>query len=173
MFKRILVPVDGTAGSESAVPYALDLAESLDADVVVCYVITTPITPQSAGEERDAARYVMGRIAEKFRQAGVVARTQVRRGEPAAEIKKAAVEWDVDAIVMATRSRRRLEKLVLGSVADAIVRDSRLPVLLVSSRKRLKRAASKPQTLALPTRNQEEGIRSVMRRVAGDRFATF
>ena len=45
-----------------------------------------------------------------------------------------AAEWNVDAIVMATRSLRRVQKLVLGSVADIVVRDSRLPVLLVSSR---------------------------------------
>ncbi len=138
MFRRILVPFDGTSGSEKAIPYALELAQALNAEVVICHVITAPVTPNSSGQKRDATQYVT-RIAQRFRVAGVAAKTRVRRGDPSLEINKAAVDWDIDAIVMATRSRRRLEKLMLGSVADAVVRDSRLPVLLVSSRQRLKR----------------------------------
>jgi nucleotide-binding universal stress UspA family protein len=133
MFKRILVPVDGSVGSERAVPYAIGLAKALDTEVIVCHVITSPVTPNAAHEERDAAQYVT-QVAERFRQAGVAVKTLVRRGEPGMEIKRAAVDWNVDAIVMATRSRQRLQKLMLGSVADVIVRESRLPVLLVSSK---------------------------------------
>ncbi len=132
MFQRILLPIDGTADSEKAVPYALGLAQSLGAEVVVCCVIPTPLTPNSPNEERDTAKYV-GRIAQRFRSAGLDVKTHVRRGEPAREIEKAALESNADAIVMATRSRQRLQKLMLGSVADLVVRDSQLPVLLVSS----------------------------------------
>ena len=106
----------------------------------VCHVITTPIAPGSSTEERNAAKYIE-RIAERFRAKGVTTRTLVRRGEAPLEINKAAAEWNVDAVVMATRSRQRLQKLVLGSVADIVVRDSRLPVLLVSSRRKLKQTA--------------------------------
>jgi len=140
MFRRILIPVDGTAGSEKAVPYAVGLAQALDAEVVICHVINTPITPTAAEEERAAARYAT-KVAERIRSAEVAIKTQVRRGDPPTEIKKAAVHWNADAIVMATRGRQRVEKLVLGSVADAVVRDSHLPVLLVSSRQRLKRTS--------------------------------
>ena len=133
MFKRVLVPVDGSPGSERAVPYALGVAQALDAEVVVCYVLTTPITANSPSEERDASEYV-ARIAERFSSASVAAKMMVRRGDPPLEISKAAHEWNVDAIVMATRARRRLQKLMLGSVADAVVRDSKLPVLLVPAR---------------------------------------
>jgi len=140
MFRRILVPVDGTAGSEKAVPYALGLARALDAEVVVCHVVTTPLTPNAPGEERDGARYVT-KIAERFRTGGVATKTQLRRGDAPQEIKEAALDWNVDAIVMATRSRQHLERLMLGSVADAVVRDSRLPVLLVCSRQQLRRGA--------------------------------
>ena len=137
MFRRILVPVDGTAGSERAIPYALGLAHALDAEVVICHVISAPLTPNMANEERDAAEYV-GRIAGRFRAKRVVAKTLVRRGDPPLELNKAAIDWNVDAVVMATRSRQRLQKLVLGSVADVVVRESRLPVLLVSSRRKLR-----------------------------------
>jgi nucleotide-binding universal stress UspA family protein len=99
-----------------------------------------PLTPNWAGAKREAAQYVT-QIAQRFRAAGVTAKTQVRRGDPPLEINKAAVDWGVDAIVMATRSRRRLARLMLGSVAEAVVRDSQLPVLLVSSRRQLKQAS--------------------------------
>ncbi len=142
MFQRILVPVDGTARSERAVPYALGLAQSLGAEAIVCRILTTPLVPHSAAEEQDAAEYV-GRIGERFRAASVAAKAIVRRGDASREIRHAAIEWGADAIVMATRARRPLDKLVLGSVADVIVRESQLPVLLVSAQraKRLKRSA--------------------------------
>ncbi len=135
MFRRILVPVDGTPGSERAVSYARDLALAVDAEVIVCHVVTTPVAANVSSQATNAGQYV-AKIAHRFRGGGVATKTQVRRGDPALEIEKTAVEWNVDVVVMATRSRRRLQKLVLGSVADAIVRDSRLPVLLVSSRGR-------------------------------------
>ncbi len=134
MFKRILVPVDGSTGSEQAVPYARDLAKALDADVVICTVITMPAAPNSSSRDQEADTYV-NRIADRFRRKGITVKTQVSRGDAPYEIKKSAIKWNVDAIVMATRSRQRVQKLMLGSVADIIVRDSHLPVLLVSSRK--------------------------------------
>lgn len=139
MFQRILVPVDGSTGSEQAIPYAIGLAQALEAEIVVCHVLTTPVTPGSAAEEPAAAKYV-ARIAERFRAENVDTRTLVRRGDAPVEINKAATEWNVEAIVMATRSRQRVQKLMLGSVADVVVRDSRLPVLLVSSRRKLRKA---------------------------------
>lgn len=139
MFKRILVPVDGSSGSEQAVPYACDLAKALDAEVVVCTVITMPAAPNSSSREQEADTYI-NKIADRFRRRGITVKTQVSRGDAPYEIKKGAIAWNVDAIVMATRSRQRVQKLVLGSVADIIVRDSHLPVLLVSSRKSRRRA---------------------------------
>ena len=134
MFKTILIPVDGTTGSEQAVPYARDLAKALNAEVVVCTVITSPAAPNSSSREQEADTYV-NKVAEQFRRRGITVKTQVRRGKVPYEIRKGAVDWNVDAIVMATRSRQRVQKLLLGSVADTVVRDSQLPVLLISSRK--------------------------------------
>ena len=133
MFQRILVPVDSTPASELVIPYAIDLAKALDAEVVLCNVVTAPSGTNASNARKLAAQYVSD-ISRRFRDEGIAVKTQVRGGEPATAIRKTAVEWEVDAIVMATRSRRRFEKLMLGSVADAVVRDSHLPVLLVSSR---------------------------------------
>lgn len=140
MFRRILVPVDGTKGSETVIPYALELAEALDAEVLLCHVITTAQGAKTSGQRHQADQYVT-RIAKQFAAAGLTVKSRVSRGDPAVQIKTTALDWGVDAIVMATRSRRRVEKLMLGSVADAVVRDSRLPVLLVSSRRPLRQAS--------------------------------
>ena len=164
MFHRILVPVDGTTGSERAVPYALGLAKSLGAEAIICHVITTPVATNSSSERRDADQYTT-KIAQRFRSAGVSVKTQVRRGDAPAEIKKAAVDWNVDAIVMATRSRRRLEKLMLGSVADIVVSDSRLPVLLVSSRRKLKKVGERIASTP-PVEVQAKSVNRVLRRLA-------
>jgi nucleotide-binding universal stress UspA family protein len=135
MFRRILVPVDGSVHSEYAVSYAISLARAVDAEVIVCRVIPPQKSSTSSNDARSAERYVSG-VAQRFRDLDIVTKTQVRRGEPAMEIRRMAVDWEVDAIVMATRGRRRLAKLMLGSVAEAVVRDCRLPVLLVSTRRR-------------------------------------
>ena len=165
MFKRILVPVDGTPGSEKAVPYAIGLAEALDSELVVCHVVTGPEGTSSAGVKFDAARY-LSKVAQRVRTAGLAVRTQLRTGVPAFEINNAAMDYNIDAIVMATRSRRRLEKLMLGSVADAVVRDSRLPVLLVSSRKQLKRLRTEADLPTRTVRAQAASVRRVMLRLA-------
>ena len=139
MYRRIVVPVDGSAGSETAVPHALGLARAFQAEVIVCHVVTAAEGTKKADVPDGAAEYA-SRIAERFLTGGVAAKTDVRRGDPAFQIRKSAAAWGADAVVMATRSRRRVEKLVLGSVADEVVRDSRLPMLLVSARNRTKRA---------------------------------
>ena len=165
MFKRILVPVDGTSGSEKAVPYAMGLAKALDCEVIVCHVITTPPGASSSAVTHDAAQYA-NKVAGRVAAAGLAVKTQVRAGDPPIEISKAAADFNVDAIVMATRGRQRFEKLMLGSVADALVRDSRLPVLLVSSRKQLKRVATDPARQPRNVRMQATAVRRVMLRLA-------
>ena len=147
MYQRIVVPVDGSAGSETAVPHALGLAKAFDAEVIVCYVITTPEGAKKADPAHDAVDYLQ-RIAQRFRDAGVQAKTQLARGEPALQIRKTAQTFGVDAIVMATRSKRGVERLMLGSVADEVVRDSKLPVLLVSARNPRRATANVPSRAA-------------------------
>jgi nucleotide-binding universal stress UspA family protein len=132
MFTRVLVPVDGTASSEKVLPYAIDLAKKTGAEVVLCHVITGPLAANASSQPRYAVQYVED-VALGFASEGINVRTQIRRGDPAVEIRSTALDWDVDLIVMATRGRRRVTKLMLGSVADEVVRDSRLPVLLISS----------------------------------------
>jgi nucleotide-binding universal stress UspA family protein len=135
MFRKILLPIDRSARSRTAVPHASELAKSLGAEVLVLHVLTGPVTPSASAEEPEAADYVAG-VAKRLRKAGVKAKTRVQRGDAATGIRGAAIEWGADAVVMATRGRQGLQKLVLGSVAEAVVRDSHVPVLLISTRVR-------------------------------------
>jgi nucleotide-binding universal stress UspA family protein len=161
MFRRILVPLDGTAASEKAVPYAVELARLAQAQVVVCHVVESLGAVTAATERVSSAQYIE-EVADRLRASGVSAKTEVRRGDPSTELLKAAADCRVDAIVMATRSRRRVQKLMLGSVADVLVRDSRLPVLLVSSGRQLKKL--KP-TVSPSAIDQGVGVLRVMQRL--------
>jgi nucleotide-binding universal stress UspA family protein len=163
MLEKILVPIDGTAGSEKALPYAIGLARALGSELVLCHVTPSPGNQHTSPTTFSPRRYVNG-TAERLRALELKVSTVLPSGDPAVEINKAAVDCDADAIVMATRGRRRLEKLVLGSVADAVVRDSRLPVLLVSSRKQLRRGAWQDAAPASVTQLQSVSVGRMIRR---------
>ena len=69
-------------------------------------------------------------VAPRFDDDGISISVEVRVGDPVKEILTSADEFGSDIITMATRSRHNLGRLVFGSVADVVVRDSRVPVLL-------------------------------------------
>jgi nucleotide-binding universal stress UspA family protein len=81
------------------------------------------------GEVYQAEEYLRT-IAPRFEDHGISTSIEVRIGDPVREILGASDEFGCDIITMATRSRRNLGRLVFGSVADAVVRESRVPVLL-------------------------------------------
>jgi nucleotide-binding universal stress UspA family protein len=141
VFKRLLVPLDGTRRSASIVPLAVQIALGFGCSVRLMSVIDTrsgetgAIVPKGGvgklveGEVYQADEYLRT-IAPRFEDHGIPASVEVRVGDPVKEILNAADEFGSDMITMATRSRRNLGRLVFGSVADAVVRDARVPVLL-------------------------------------------
>jgi nucleotide-binding universal stress UspA family protein len=78
----------------------------------------------------DAEEY-LAPVAVELRKKGVRVRTQVRRGQPSEEIVLAAHETGADLIAMTTHGRSGLGRLLFGSVAEAVLRESRLPVFLM------------------------------------------
>ena len=141
MFKRLLVPLDGTRRSASIVPLAAQIAQGFGCDVRLLSVVdahtgeTGAISPKGAvgklveGEVYQAEEYLKT-ITPRFEEHGVSVSAQVRIGDAVKEILNAADEFGCDIITMATRSRRNLGRLVFGSVADVVVKESRVPVLL-------------------------------------------
>lgn len=134
--RQILHPTDFSDASRSAFEVARALAHDYDAELVVCYVEPWPAVAVVEGVALDlpagsfdtelAALELVGADAPAVR---VVRRVQ--RGEPAAEILKAAADVAADLIVMGTHGRGGLSRLALGSVAEAVLRKAPCPVLTV------------------------------------------
>jgi nucleotide-binding universal stress UspA family protein len=141
VYKRAVVPLDGSPVAEAIIPFILEIAGPLDLEVVLLRILQ-PIPPEVIEGSRhvvvedvqargmDAEEY-LAPIAAELRGKGVRVRTLVRRGEPAAEIVEAAREADADLIAMTTHGRSGLRRLIFGSVAEAVLRRAELPVFLM------------------------------------------
>jgi nucleotide-binding universal stress UspA family protein len=139
-FYRIVVPVDFSETSERAWALAQQVAGLSDAELVLVHVV--PGTPlYSEGPFMDLTevyakrqRWAEGELAgwvEKARANGRRARVVVRAGVPHAEILAAATDELADLVVIGTQGRGGLERALLGSVADRVIRLAPCPVLSV------------------------------------------
>jgi nucleotide-binding universal stress UspA family protein len=133
-FKRILCPVDFDRNSIAALDIALKLAERERATVSILYVAPVSVVPPSVDFPPGWQLTVKTRLEKIARERldfAVPYETLIRTGDPAPEIAKAAEESDVDLIVMATHGRGGVPRLLLGSVADAVMRQSNRPLMIV------------------------------------------
>jgi universal stress protein A len=138
MFKRILCPIDFDGNSLEALRMARDLASREQASLYVLHVIppTNPTVisaPLIAHRSEEDARTELREIAKK-ELGGVDHHTVLRGGHPAKEILSAEEEVEADLVVMATHGRTGVSHLVLGSVAEKVVRESACPVLTVRTK---------------------------------------
>jgi nucleotide-binding universal stress UspA family protein len=135
MIETVVIATDGSGSADRAVGVALDLAEQFDAAVHALYVVDTEeveSSPGDLGEEMRAALLERGEeaTAAVAERAGDVS-TAVREGRPAAEIIEYAREVDADLIATGTRGRHGEHRLLIGSVAERVVRTAPMPVLTV------------------------------------------
>lgn len=131
-YKTILLATDGYNRSRRATDVAFDLAETYCATLRGVYVIASrnkwsPIRPVFERRWKKTKRQLNVRAA----QTGVNFLGEQRVGNPSDEILSAANEYDIDIVVMETRSQTRLERLVLGSVTSSVLRNASVPVLTV------------------------------------------
>ena len=143
MFKNILVPVDGSATAQLAVEKAIGLAKAFDSRVTAIFVIDPyPFTGVGTDFAYGQAEYLSAATAEAnaaikvaktaFEQAGVSVGTSVIESQAAWRgVVEAAASLQADLIVMGSHGRSGLEKLVLGSVTQAVLSHTQLPVLVV------------------------------------------
>ena len=144
MYRRILVPLDGSATSQRGLKQAMQLARASGARVRVLHVLDE--TPALGMMEEGVdlrpfldmlgkrGRAIVERAQALARHAGVAAdaATVESAGGPAADaILREAKKWRADLIVMGTHGRRGLRHVVLGSEAERVVHRSPVPVLLV------------------------------------------
>lgn len=141
MYDRILVPTDGSVEGERAVRHALDLAEAHGADVHALYVVNTasyaglPMESSWEGVDellRSDAEAAVESVTELAAGRDVDVETAVTEGSPSRQIVRYAENNGCDLIVMGTHGRGGLDRLLLGSVTEKVVRSSSIPVLTVS-----------------------------------------
>lgn len=134
---RILVPLDGSTLAETALPTAIDLlADRPTATVMLLRAAEASAlggdpTEAQARVVREAEDY-LDSVAARLTGSGVKnVKTSVWYGPPAPAIVEAAQMGKVDMIVMSTHGRSGLGRLILGSVAESVLRSTYTPILLV------------------------------------------
>jgi nucleotide-binding universal stress UspA family protein len=136
MYRRILVPLDGSVFSEAALGAAVEMAERVDGEIallIVRDVLTFAEAEELTAErDREAWEYI-GNVAMRLKaRTSVPVTSLVRRGSVASEIM-AEARTSHDLIVMASHGRGGISRAWIGSVTDTCVRWSDRPVLVVRS----------------------------------------
>ena len=150
-FDKILCPVDFEQNSVRALRVAAELAQERKAMLYLLHVVAVPPGPEVAlpfGEMEAAARAKLARFAQRWIDGKIRYEMDVAMGDPGGEVLRVAKRKRVNLIVMATHGRKGLRRLVLGSVAERVVREAPCPVLTLKPRTAAQGASAKPATKA-------------------------
>lgn len=137
MYEHILLPTDGSDGTGRVVEHAVHIARLDGATVHVLHVVDTSVAPldshsQSINDALEAAgRCSVEAIRDRVLDVGIHSVIAVRRGTPHREILDYTAENGIDLVVMGTHGRAGLQRTVLGSVTERVVRLAESPVLTV------------------------------------------
>lgn len=140
LYQQILVPTDGSTEAETVVSHAVYLAKAHDASLHAVYVMnTTSFTglPMETAWEgiddvlRQEGNAALETVRETVEDDGLDITCRVLEGSPAREIVRYADEQECDLVVMGTHGRGGINRLLLGSVAEQVVRTCSVPVLTV------------------------------------------
>ncbi|QQR91696.1 MAG: universal stress protein [Myxococcales bacterium] len=141
--KTILCPVDFSAVSDKALSYAIGFAKELDAEVHVIHVYNVPVYalpegavtlgPEIVAKVMESSHQAVNDLISKHKDSGVTIKSKLKEGNAHEAILDEAQSIKADLIVMGTRGRSGLPRLLIGSVAERIIRSSHIPVLTVSA----------------------------------------
>jgi len=148
MYKKILVPLDGSKLAECALPHVEELAKGRGTEKVILVSVTERVqgyrafedpsqplgqqlAPEAVGKKEKQAQRYLGRIAKAMEAKGIKVDTEVLLGDPAEEIVIYAKHPGCDIIVMSSHGRSGPSRWAHGSVADRVFRASCVPVLMV------------------------------------------
>lgn len=147
LYRKILIATDGSDYTKSAIDYGIDLAKNTGAKLYAIYVIDTAAfasIPMDAAWEsmyellKQEGDEATAYIADKASAEGLEVERNTVEGHPAEEIRKFAENNSVDLIVMGTLGKSGLDRFLLGSVAEKVVRTSKIPVLVVRGKNKQK-----------------------------------
>ncbi|RKD97325.1 universal stress protein [Halopiger aswanensis] len=136
MYQDIMLATDGSEGARQATEHAIELTRQLDANL---HILSVSEDGPHATDTRDEMRHdeegeAVGAVEEAERtaaDAGLDVTSTIRHGVPQEEIVKAAEENPIDLIIVGTVGRSGLDQLVVGSVAEEVVRNAPVPVVVV------------------------------------------
>lgn len=141
MYRKILVPLDGSKVAEGVLPHAKLLAYSEGAELILLtvsanpaldFVFSDPNLAQSAVQEQeDRSQKYISQIENELKSAGFKTSSLQRVGSVADVILGVAEEMQVDVIAMSTHGRTGPARWLLGSIAERVVHSSKIPVLLI------------------------------------------
>ncbi|SEO68847.1 Nucleotide-binding universal stress protein, UspA family [Halorientalis persicus] len=141
----VLIPTDGSDLASVAVEHGIAIAEQFDARVHAVSIVDVgdlamrvEYTPPTEALERvrDQRTEATEAIADRAREAGLEVRTAVREGFPAEDLIEYADEEGIDLLAMGTHGRTGLNRFLLGSTTERIIRHADAPVLAVNARER-------------------------------------
>jgi nucleotide-binding universal stress UspA family protein len=153
MYKKIMVPLDGSELAECVLPHVESIAKGCGASNVIFFYVVEPVhlpvgTGSAGGEafteadaakirkdederHKKAAKQYLDDIKKRGKYDGADLKTEVIMGKPADSIAEYAEKKGVDLIVIATHGRSGISRWVYGSVADKVLRSACVPVLMV------------------------------------------
>jgi nucleotide-binding universal stress UspA family protein len=143
MFSAILVGVDGSPSAEKALKYAVNLAKTYHARLIVVHVILRrfyAVSPSEAGilattvyvKELEAeGKDIIGKAQSYVKAEGLDCECRLIQGVPAEEILKTAESEKVDLIVLGSRGLTEVRSFLLGSVSDKVSHHAKCPTLIV------------------------------------------
>lgn len=145
MYKKILLPLDASQLAEKALPHAVAIAKATGAEVTLVtvvqhflagpgkgYVETLPeVVAERIMAAKAEAMLYLERIQRELKEQGVVAHCDTLENDVAEAIVGYAEKNGFDLIAMATHGRSGLDRIIMGSIAEKVVRGSLKPVLLI------------------------------------------
>ncbi|MGH7409082.1 MAG: universal stress protein [Candidatus Methylomirabilales bacterium] len=176
--KRLLVPLDGSPLAEAILPVAEAWAKEEEAEVILLRGVLARHAsgggdPEIQVRAVEEGEVYLQAVADRLERRGLKrVRWAVGYDEPVAAIGQAVTQEGVDLVAMATHGRSGLSRLLLGSVAEAVVRSARVPVLLIRGQSAWKPWATGKILVPLDGSELSECILPVVERLAGPRDLT-
>jgi nucleotide-binding universal stress UspA family protein len=144
MYRRVLVPLDGSKVAEGVLPHAKALAYGEGAEIVLLSVAENPVREFSFADPAIAesvvqamelrTRKYVAEVEAQLKKDGFNASSVVQAGAAADVILRVAEETRADVIAMSTNGRTGAARWLIGSVADRVARNSKVPVMLIRAR---------------------------------------
>jgi len=149
MFKKILVCLDGSSFSEQVLRYASEEATASSKKLVLLHVVMLPVvtpvgipgdaaniapmlpTPEQIVADETKAKTYLNKKAKSLEEMGIDTECVVIAGNPGTTIVDYAEKNDIDLIAIATHGRSGIKRMIFGSVAEYVLRNSKLPILLI------------------------------------------